>query len=560
MTIAMKEATHTTISGLFSEIHPIRIPPYQRSFSWEIKQVDQFLLDLEEQHRSGYYLGQILFEEASDIHFVVDGQQRLTTICLFMAAIAMVLQEEKRSSSDGISQEIDSVKKFLGRNFQTIAEDQILFKKITQRFISPPIDEAESISQKRLIQAVNLFVSKLGVKSNEEIVLLRKNLENSVVTAIFLQPNQATQVFEYQNNRGKELTRFEIIKAFLIHNIYMYSRTDEESVEHIAEVKNIASAIYRNLDFVEGFFSENDLLDITCRLFYKTESRIEAFKENISSENSKIEWIKAWFSNYQEITQSARGIVRAINKHPFGPEIMNLFLLGDEVNWKIVLIAIFNKSETDHPQFKGILKAVEILGFKIKVGGYRSDRLPGYAIEYFNSPRQENPIQVLSQAIVTASKEGFQWYWNQNQAFENILWDYFERDRFHYHSDIIKYVLWLYENDMRTKAKSGLLLSLDAYKDYTIEHIAPQKPAKEKYSKEFEETCLHLGGNLALLTKEQNSRFNNKSFEEKKELFQETTLATYTEIRRNSVWGEKEILKRHTDLTSFIRLHFKIES
>jgi len=145
MTITMKEAIHTTISDLFSELHPIRIPPYQRSYSWEIKQVEQFLIDLEEQHRSGYYLGQILFEETPDTHFVVDGQQRLTTICLFMAAIALVLQDEKRNASAEISQEIDLTKKYLGRNFQTIAEDQILFKKITQKLISPPIDEAESV-------------------------------------------------------------------------------------------------------------------------------------------------------------------------------------------------------------------------------------------------------------------------------------------------------------------------------------------------------------------------------------------------------------------------------
>ena len=96
------------------------------------------------------------------------------------------------------------------------------------------------------------------------------------------------------------------------------------------------------------------------------------------------------------------------------------------------------------------------------------------------------------------------------------------------------------------------------YDEYTIEHIAPQTPSNCKYSDEFEKLYLHKAGNLALLTKSQNSKFNNKSFEYKRALFQDTALSSYTEIRNNTDWTESEILKRHSNLVMFINNYFNI--
>jgi len=67
---------------------------------------------------------------------------------------------------------------------------------------------------------------------------------------------------------------------------------------------------------------------------------------------------------------------------------------------------------------------------------------------------------------------------------------------------------------------------------------------------------LHLVGNLALLTQSQNSKFGNKSFEEKKELFQDTALSSYTEIRENLQWTEKEIETRHENISKFAKKYF----
>ncbi len=50
-----------SIRQLFINSNAIRIPAYQRAYSWENKQCSQFLDDLKKQKGKRYYLGQLLF-------------------------------------------------------------------------------------------------------------------------------------------------------------------------------------------------------------------------------------------------------------------------------------------------------------------------------------------------------------------------------------------------------------------------------------------------------------------------------------------------------------------
>ncbi|WP_394802950.1 HNH endonuclease family protein [Barnesiella propionica] len=89
-----------------------------------------------------------------------------------------------------------------------------------------------------------------------------------------------------------------------------------------------------------------------------------------------------------------------------------------------------------------------------------------------------------------------------------------------------------------------------------MEHIRPQSPENEVYTEDFAQNYLQIAGNLALLTQSQNSKFGNKSFERKKELFQDTALSSYTEIREKSEWTEIEIAERHRRISDFAKRYF----
>ena len=134
----------TTILGMVRG-NRIFVPDYQRAYSWDTskendstKQVNVFLSDLENQvnslrsgNTSPYYFGHFLFEKKSDGEYaIIDGQQRLTTIIIFLCVIFKLLKEKretglKDNESDLYEDMIVRRKKF---RFDTVEYDRQLFR------------------------------------------------------------------------------------------------------------------------------------------------------------------------------------------------------------------------------------------------------------------------------------------------------------------------------------------------------------------------------------------------------------------------------------------------
>ncbi|WP_316846461.1 DUF262 domain-containing HNH endonuclease family protein [Pedobacter psychrodurus] len=546
-----KKNESQSIRQLFENSGQIRIPAYQRAYSWEHKQCAQFLDDLVEQQGRKYYLGQILFEHEDEVLYIIDGQQRLTTTVIFLSALVRIF-ELRGSESPGIK----SV--YLTDVFETIEDDQTIFKKITRKHLVSSTEDTETISQRRIIEAFTYFRDELDKLDVPTLETIGTTLENAVISTFFIASKiEATQVFEYQNNRGKELSRFEVIKAYLMHQIHLQSTNVKQANKDIAQVQQKMSRIYRYIEGVEGYFSENELLDNYCALFYNMPASVDAIKQHIAraQQQDRTAWIVLFFENLVDFCQSAKSVFNAKGR----PEISNLFFIGTEVNWKLVLLSMFYKGEVSGDLVSRIFKLLEILCFKLKLGDYRTDYLYKYTRRYFD-PAENYSLEDLYGDIRNSAEFGFKDYWNHNGHFKNIITTHFEVNKHHYSKrKAIKFILWQYENEQRINNRSGLLLDKDLYDSYTIEHICPQHPDGIVYSDIFKAEHLHRAGNLALLTQSQNSRFGNKSFDQKLELFQDTALSSYTEIRHKLTWTELEIGDRHENIARFVRRYFEIE-
>ena len=83
----------STIGELFDSKISFIIPVYQRAYSWDKANWSVFFEDIVEQlHRSnGYSYGNILLETIDVSKYeVIDGQQRLTTLIIFMRSLINV--------------------------------------------------------------------------------------------------------------------------------------------------------------------------------------------------------------------------------------------------------------------------------------------------------------------------------------------------------------------------------------------------------------------------------------------------------------------------------------
>src|SRR4051812_14140619 len=87
------EATDKKVAQLLQSSF-YRIPRFQRPYSWEAREVEDFWQDTIVDSESDYFIGSIvLFHGGNDTFGIVDGQQRLTTITMLLAAMRNSLRD-----------------------------------------------------------------------------------------------------------------------------------------------------------------------------------------------------------------------------------------------------------------------------------------------------------------------------------------------------------------------------------------------------------------------------------------------------------------------------------
>ena len=103
-----------TISEILSK-KKYAIDYYQREYKWERKQLEELVSDLTnkflqlyqpDHHRRdvarypGYFLGSIIVSQKGEQPFVVDGQQRLTSLTLFLTYLHRLQEGREGTVSD----------------------------------------------------------------------------------------------------------------------------------------------------------------------------------------------------------------------------------------------------------------------------------------------------------------------------------------------------------------------------------------------------------------------------------------------------------------------------
>lgn len=158
------------------------IPAYQRKYAWESRQIGQLCRDLlhavSARPDSAYHLGTLIFHRdiGNDFFYVVDGQQRLTTIS------ELLRQQLFYKSPDSLSEKMC---------------DQQFSDKDARR-ISAEFLKYEDADRNKILSA-----------------LAKSTFVCIAVTDI----TEAFQLFSTQNGRGRPLTPVNLLKAFHFHEV-----------------------------------------------------------------------------------------------------------------------------------------------------------------------------------------------------------------------------------------------------------------------------------------------------------------------------------------------------
>lgn len=265
-----------TIESIFSANVKYVIPRFQREYSWEEEEITELWEDLIssiilvpengeneeiEYHIDNleYFIGPLVLigEEGSKEFFIVDGQQRLTTITILLSALVSVFKDlgeeaaakgiyynfiegkDKKTFKPFFKFQNESSTPLLERYIQNINKDKI--EPIKKKKIK------QSDEEKRLVFAYEFFKNKLkdeGLKSeikfwdNISLTDEKKNiycleklgdqvLKLKVIYITASNEDDAYTIFEILNARGKNLSSVDLIKNTIFKNLNSTYPNDE---------------------------------------------------------------------------------------------------------------------------------------------------------------------------------------------------------------------------------------------------------------------------------------------------------------------------------------------
>lgn len=205
---------------------------YQREYSWEQTHIDQLVTDLcnafldnyDPKHQrpdvadyNSYYLGPFVLSEKSGKRSIIDGQQRLTSLTLFL--IFLNNKQKELGLNEAISGMIFS-EKFGQKSFNIDVPERTacldaLFNK--GEYLPPENADASTINMADRYQnicdafpidRIDEHVLPLFLDWLRELVVL--------VEIVAYSDENAYTIFETMNDRGMNLTPTEMLKGFLL--------------------------------------------------------------------------------------------------------------------------------------------------------------------------------------------------------------------------------------------------------------------------------------------------------------------------------------------------------
>jgi uncharacterized protein with ParB-like and HNH nuclease domain len=241
------------MSKLFSQDFFFRIPDYQRPFSWDSDNLADLIDDLISAPKDAdYFLGTLVLHQTGDFTYdVVDGQQRLTALCILIACLRDTHTLNGDTELQAMLVQPDRPLAGIHAKNRLAVKDVAAFNKIVGvaggTTDSAALDQQIGNGERRYRDAVSIFHDRLSALPEDSIRELAAFLIQRCVV-IYLAAksfSDAFRLFTVVNDRGKQLRRIDILKAEnLAPNVIAdddvrskYARKWEEMEEEIGEVE-----------------------------------------------------------------------------------------------------------------------------------------------------------------------------------------------------------------------------------------------------------------------------------------------------------------------------------
>jgi hypothetical protein len=521
------ESKDTDIESLLVGSY-FNIPRFQRPYSWDDENINEFWNDVVVNQTEDYFIGSMVVYKKEKQQFgVVDGQQRLTTITILLCVLRdYFLELNAVNLAQGIHQLVER-KDRTNKNAYVLKTETSFpyFQEHIQKYDEDPgVDVDIQIEEKNLKNSHKLFTKLVGSmlyaidqdasiaseeKSNIKVNKLR-NLSDAVLNLnlIFItleNEDDAYLIFETLNTRGKDLALTDLVKNHFSKHLKAKGAVDHARMnwEKMLDTIHNSSSDISSDNFIYHFWSSRYEAVPLKKLFPKvkkvvTKAKAKAYLDSLLSDSkiyrsiheSNFEWTK----NEVEAADSLAAL--------------QMFKLSQPTPATLSLVRAYRDKKIKYAKLRDALSSIEKFHFVFtaitssRSSGGISAMYSSFAIKLYESKDSQEASNIIKDFVdkLSGKRPSLDEF---TVAFREVVYTNSNSKQ----KNLVRYVLEKFSIHYNYK------YTVD-FDDLTIEHFHPQS----KLSDGWTESTVGCLGNLIFLDQKMNENLDTKIFAEKKAL------------------------------------------
>lgn len=549
------------------------IPFFQRPYVWKIEDCENLLEDIVSTYEEGktnpqkeHFIGTVITKinpsstQMAAKYNLVDGQQRMTTFCLVIKALANSVDK----SVEGANYLIKNINSSLfyedayGKIHYRIIHNRLdkqSFDLVMQSDSDTVIDNTSNSS--KIVETYLFFKNKFKDFSNEEILALNITILHKfpAINMVLDHNDDEQEIFDTINSLGVKLTTSELLKNHIFNDketqeLYKefwedIFESDEETVK-FWNTKKTAGRVYReNIDVL-----------LYCYLLIEKE-------KDVSLEHLFKDY-KAWlkdksFQEKKEFLQTLKTYAEIYFALPSGTQLNNLrfsdiekrfFHIIEHLNITTIypLILFIYKNITDVSEREKCLILLESYLVRRSVCKLTTKNYNNLFISLIKQLKENKTLDLKDKLaeILSGYADDTSRFPNDDEFKTGFANSVFTNQ---YAKEIL-FIITLY--DVNTVLNDVTALSSQAF---SVEHMMPKKwqtnwpAALTPEETNIRNHKLLTLGNLTIITINLNSKLRNSAWSVKKNILsQYSSLPLTTRYTSNSDWNEEAIINRANDL------------
>jgi uncharacterized protein with ParB-like and HNH nuclease domain/predicted transport protein len=553
------KATEAKLLEFLKKSPQFLIPIYQRTYSWTERECQQLWDDIlrtgANDEVSAHFVGSIVYIEKGLYHvssqsplLVIDGQQRLTTVTLVVAALAKALDElgeDEREPVDGYSPRKLRHYYLLNPEEEGERHYKLVLSQTDKASLIAIVGGAEPPAEPslRVMKNYAFFESKIA-ECKGDLTPVCKGLAKLMVVDLALSRDQDNPqlIFESMNSTGRELSQADLIRNFILMGLEpeLQTRLYEQFWRPI-EVDFGQEAYDTHFD---GFMRH--YLTVKTGEIPRLDEVYEAFKAHARSPRVAEAGVEALVKDIREFARYFCALaLGAEADSDLKLAFHDLRELKVDVAYPF-LLELYQDYSTGDLQKSDLAEAVRLVEayvFRRAICAIPTNSLNKTFATFSKSLKKDRYLESIKAHFLGLPS------YRRFPGDDEFRRDLQTRDLYNFRSR--SYWLRRMENHGRKER-----VPVD---QYTIEHVMPQNenlsPAwKLALGPDWEvvqQTWLHTLGNLTLTG--YNSEYSDRPFSEKRDMeggFKESPLKLNAGLGQLAQWDEDAIKERARSLAA----------